>query len=90
MVRVIENQDLTQAGEDFLRVCCRSDARNGVFTTIERVLGKPCVAERTGGWRLRKLFNGLLRDEAAALQLATAYAQHKGIPVVFTQTPHRA
>lgn len=85
-VLVIRDQDLTQAGDDYLKVSCDGDEATGVFTTIERVLGQACGTEATGGWRLRKLFNGLLGSYEAALSLATAYAKHKGIPVVYAET----
>ena len=87
-VRVIRDQDPTQAGDDFLRVSCRGDEATGVFTIIERVVGQACGAEATGGWRFRKLFDGLLRSPQAALELATAYAKHKGVPVVYAETLH--
>ena len=88
-VRVIEDQDPTEAGDDFLRVSCRDEEGTGVFTTIERVLGQACRPEVTGGWRFRKLFDGLLRSHEAALSLATAYAKYKGIPVVYAETRRR-
>jgi len=88
-VRVIQDQDPTQAGDDFLRVSCQGDEATGVFTTIERVLGQACGAQSTGSWQLRKLFDGLLDSRDEALKLATAYAQHKGIPVVYAQTRRR-
>ncbi len=88
-VRVIQDHDPTQTGDDFLRVSCEGDEATGVFTTIERVLGQACGAEATGGWQLRKLFDGLLDSRDAALRLATAYAQHKGIPVVYAETRRR-
>src|SRR5262245_50169952 len=75
-VRVICDQDPAQAGDDFLRVSCEGDEATGVFTTIERVLlGRAGEGEDTGGWRLRKLFDGLLSSQEAALKLATAYAR---------------
>jgi hypothetical protein len=87
MVRVIEDQDPTQAGDDFLRVSCHGDEATGVFTTIERVLGSLDAATRPAeGWRFRKLFDGLLASREAALRLATAYARHKGVPVVYAET----
>ena len=86
-VRVIRDQDPTQAGDDFLRVSCHGDEATGVFTTIERVVGRACVADDGArGWRFRKLFDGLLESYDAAVKLATAYAKHKGIPVVYTET----
>ena len=88
-VRVIRDQDPTQAGDDFLRVSCQGDEATGVFTTIERVVGRVCAADGTGGWRFRKLFDGLLESYDAAVKLATAYAAHKGIPVIYTETRHR-
>jgi hypothetical protein len=88
-VRVIRDQDPTHAGDDFLRVSCQGDEATGVFTIIERVLGQACGAEATGGWKFRKLFDGLLRSPEAALSLATAYARHKGIPVVYAETRRR-
>lgn len=88
-VRVIQDQDPAQAGDDFLRVSCQGDDATGVFTTIERVLGQGRDAGAAGGWRLRRLFDGLLDSPAAALALAMAYARHKGIPVVYAQTRRR-
>jgi hypothetical protein len=88
-VRVISDQDPAQAGDDFLRVSCEGDEATGVFTTIERVLGAACGRGDTSRWRLRKLFDGLLASPEAALRLATAYAKHKGIPVVYAQTRRR-
>jgi hypothetical protein len=88
-VRVIHDQDPTEAGDDFLRVSCEGDEATGVFTIIERVVGQACGAESTGGWRFRKLFDGLLGSQAAALTLAEAYARHKGIPVVYAETRRR-
>ncbi len=85
-VRVIQDLDAAQAGDDFLRVSCRGDEATGVFTTIERVIGCPAQPDGTGGWRLRRLFDGLLRSRDAALQIATAYARHKGVPVVYAET----
>lgn len=85
-VRVIQGLDAGQAGDDFLRVSCRGDEETGVFTTIERVIGSQSAADGTGGWRLRRLFDGLLRSRDAALQIATAYARHKGVPVVYAET----
>ncbi len=85
-VRVIEDQDPTEAGDDYLRVSCHGDEATGVFTIIERVVGQTGGAEATGGWRLRKLFDGLLASKDMALRLATAYARHKGVPVVYAQT----
>jgi len=85
-VRVIQDLDAAEAGDDFLRVSCRGDEETGVFTTIERVLGCPCKADGTGGWRLRRLFDGLLGSREAAVRLATAYARHKGVPVVLADT----
>jgi len=87
-VRVICDQDPTPTGDDFLRVSCEGEEETGVFTTIERVLGA-CEGEEAHGWRLRRLFGGLLASREAALDLATAYAQHKGIPVVYTETTRR-
>lgn len=88
-VRVIRDQDPTEAGDDFLRVSCHGDEATGVFTTIERVIGRACGAESTGGWRFRRLFDGLLGSYEAALKLATAYAEHKGVPVVYAETKPR-
>ena len=87
-VRVIRDQDPTQAGDDFLRVSCQGDEATGVFTTIERVLSRASVAHGNRGWRFRKLFDGLLGSYEAAVKLAISYAEHKGIPVVYTET-HR-
>jgi hypothetical protein len=88
-VRVIEDHELAQAGDDFLRVSCEGDEATGVFTTIERVLGQSASAEATGGWQLRKLFDGLFASRDAALRVATAYARHKGIPVVYAEKRRR-
>ena len=88
-VRVIQDEDPTQAGDDFLRVSCEGHEATGVFTTIERVLGRACAPDGTGGWRFRKLFGGLLDSYEAAVRLAISYAEHKGIPVVYTETRHR-
>lgn len=88
-VRVICDEDPTQSGDDFLRVSCEGEEATGVFTTIERVLGCGGGDEETGGWRLRRLFGGLLASREAALDLATAYAQHKGVPVVYAETRRR-
>ncbi|MCC7258281.1 MAG: hypothetical protein IT486_07905 [Gammaproteobacteria bacterium] len=88
-VRVIEDRDPTQAGDDFLRVSCQGDEATGVFTIIERVVGQACGAQATSGWRLRRLFGGLLSSRDAALRLATAYARHKGVPVVYAETNFR-
>ncbi len=87
-VRVIQDQDPTQTGDDFLRVSCQGHESTGVFTTIERVLGRAAATDGTGGWRFRKLFGGLLDSYEAAVKLAISYAEHKGIPVVYTET-HR-
>jgi len=88
-VRVIRDQDPTEAGDDFLRVSCQGDEATGVFTVIERVLSQACGAEQTGGWRFRRLFGGLLESHDAALDLAEAYARHKGVPVVYAETRGR-
>lgn len=88
-VRVIEASDPAEAGDDFLRVSCEGDAETGVFTVIERVVGPARGAEATGSWRLRRLFDGLLASHDAALALATAYARHKGVPVVYAQPRRR-
>jgi hypothetical protein len=86
-VRVIQDQDPTQAGDDFLRVSCEGDEATGVFTTIERVLGGAGPGEGKGsGWRLRRLFDGLFESYEAALRVAISYAEHKGVPVVYTET----
>jgi hypothetical protein len=80
-VKVIRDQDPTQAGDDFLRVSCRDDADGtGVTTVIERVLARD---GDTGCWRFRRLFDGMCVSPEAALALATAYAEHKGIPIVY-------
>lgn len=81
-VRVIESQEYEAAEDDFLRVSCQGDEATGVFTTIERVL--VCDGERPR--RLRRLFDGLLASREAALRLATAYAEHKGVPVIYART----
>jgi hypothetical protein len=89
-VRVVRDQDASETGDDFLRVSCEGDEETGVFTTIERVLGQACGgAASTGTWRLRRLFDGMLGSEEAAVDLATAYAEHKGIPVVYAETRRR-
>ena len=88
-VRVIQDEDPTQAGDDFLRVSCQGHEATGVFTTIERVLGRADMTEGDGegnGWRFRKLFDGLLESYEAAVRLAISYAEHKGIPVVYAET----
>lgn len=85
-VRLIQDEDISQVGDDFLRVSCHGDEATGVFTIIERVLCPDCAPQNTGRWRLRKLFDGLLTSKDAAMKLAMAYARHKGIPVVFTET----
>lgn len=82
-VRVIDEQELPQTSEDFVRVSCEGDESTGVFTRIERVLGRTGGSEATGGLRLRKLYDGLLGSREMALTLATAYARHKGIPLVY-------
>ncbi len=81
-VRVIESQEYEAAEDDFLRVSCQGDEVTGVFTTIERVLGREGARPR----RLRRLFDGLLASREAALRLATAYAEHKGVPVIYART----
>lgn len=83
-VRVIENPEYEVAEDDFLRVSCRGDDATGVFTTIERVLGDE---EGTRPRRFRRLFDGLLASREVALRLAMAYAEHKGVPVVYAGTP---
>lgn len=88
-VRVVQDDDPTQVGDDFLRVCCDGDEETGVFTTIERVVGRAYGEHNTGIWRLRRLFDGLLASQDDALRLATAYAEHKGIPVVYAETRRR-
>jgi hypothetical protein len=88
-VRVIQDRDPAEAGDDFLRVSCEGDESTGVFTVIERVVGHVRGAEATGGWRLRRLFDGLLASHEAALALAEAYARHKGVPVVYAQSRRR-
>ncbi|MCK6371165.1 MAG: hypothetical protein L6Q83_07540 [Gammaproteobacteria bacterium] len=82
-VRVIVDSEAGEPGDDFLRVSCRGDAETGIFTRIERVIGQMTRPDGTGSWRLRKLFDGVVGSEAAALALARAYAQHKGVPVVY-------
>lgn len=83
-VRVVQDLDPTQAGDDFLRVSCRDDSEGtGVFTTIERVVA--CEPRDGLPWRFRKLFDGLFASAEAALEVATAYAKHKGIPVVYAE-----
>jgi hypothetical protein len=84
-VRVIEDRDCGEAGDDFIRVSCQGDDATGVFTTIERVLVRAYGTETTGVMRLRRLFDGLLGSHQAAMNLATSYARHKGIPVVYTE-----
>jgi len=88
-VRVIRDQDPTETGDDFLRVSCQGDEATGVFTIIERVVGQAGGDERTGSWRFRRLFGGLLGSHDAALTLAEAYARHKGVPVVYAETRNR-
>lgn len=88
-VRVIRDEDPTAAGDDFLRVSCEGDDATGVFTVIERVVGRAIGPESSGCWRLRRLFDGLLGSREAALTLATAYARHKGVPVVYAETRRR-
>ncbi len=82
-LRVIENLEYEVAEDDFLRVSCRGDEATGVFTTIERVLA--CEGARPR--RFRRLFDGLLASREVALRLAMAYAEHKGVPVVYARTP---
>lgn len=88
-VRVVQDLDPTQAGDDFLRVSCRGDEAEGtgVFTVIERVV----ASEPRDGlpWRFRRLFDGLFASAEAALEVATAYAKHKGIPVVYAEVDRR-
>ncbi len=88
-VRVIHDQHFAGAADDFLRISCHGDEATGVFTVIERVVGHVPRSDGTGGWRLRKLFDGLLASQDAALTLAEAYARHKGVPVVVAPAHHR-
>jgi hypothetical protein len=88
-VRVIRDQQPQQTDDDFLRVSCAGDAASGVTTIIERVVGQACGSESTGTWRLRRLFSGVLGSEEAAMELATAYAEHKGIGVVYAESRRR-
>jgi len=89
-VRVIRDTEPAEAGDDFLRVSCEGDEATGVFTRIERVVVPPARdAGATGGWRLRKLFDGLLASHEAAVTLAMAYARHKGVPVVYAPVTRR-
>lgn len=82
-VKVIRDHDPALAGDDFLRVSCRDEANGtGVTTVIERVLAP---AGGNGSRRLRRLFAGLCVSPDAALALATAYAEHKGIPIVYAE-----
>jgi hypothetical protein len=82
-VKVIREQDPVETGDDFLRVSCRDDADGtGVTTVIERVLAG---GSGGGSLRQRRLFAGLCVSPEAALALATAYAEHKGIPVVYAE-----
>jgi hypothetical protein len=83
-VRLIEDRDCGEAGDDFIRVSCRGEDATGVFTTIERVVVRAYGTETTGVMKLKRLFDGLLGSRQAALSLATAYARYKGIPVVYT------
>jgi hypothetical protein len=88
-VRVVQDLDPTQAGDDFLRVSCQGEEAEGtgVFTVIERVV----ASEPRDGlpWRFRKLFAGLFTSAESALAVATAYARHKGIPVVYAEVDRR-
>ena len=87
-VRVVEDLDPTQAGDDFLRVSFEGEeAGTGVFTTIERVVA--CEPRDGLPWRFRRLFHGLFASADAALEVAKAYARHKGIPVVYAEPGRR-
>jgi hypothetical protein len=81
----VQDFDPTKTGNDFLRVSCRGEESEGtgVFTIIERVV----VSEPRDGlpWRFRRLFDGLFANADAALEVAKAYARHKGIPVVYAE-----
>ena len=89
-VRIIkDDEDPTVVGDDYLRVSYEGDEETGVFTTIERVVGRACGSHNTGVWRLRRLFDGLLSSEDAALRLARAYARYKGIRVVYAEKRRR-
>lgn len=80
-VKVIRDQDPAGVVDDYLRVSCREEA-DGTATIIERVVVR---GDDTGRWKLRRLFKGCCPSPGAALALATAYAAHKGIPVVYTE-----
>jgi hypothetical protein len=80
-VKVIRDQDPAETVDDYVRVSCR-EAADGTATTIERVLLR---ADDSGQWKLRRLFKGCCPSADAAVALATAYAEHKGIPVVYTE-----
>lgn len=80
-VKVMRDEDRTEVVDDYLRVSCREEA-DGTATIIERVLLR---GDDTGRWKQRRLFKGCCLSREAALALATAYAEHKGIPVVYTE-----
>ncbi len=85
----MDDRDCGEAGDDFIRVSCSGDDDTGVFTRIERVRVRTLGTESTGVMSLRRLFNGLLATHQTAMNLATAYARHKGIPVVCTRPRRR-
>ncbi len=84
-VKVMDDKDCGEAGDDFIRLSCHGDDSTGVHTRIERVLVRAFGTETTGVMRLKRLFDGLLGSREAAMNLATSYARHKGIPVVCTR-----
>ncbi|MBM4195905.1 MAG: hypothetical protein FJ197_02220 [Gammaproteobacteria bacterium] len=88
-VTLMDDRDCGEAGDDFIRVSCTGDDETGVFTRIERVRVRDFGSESTGVMSLRRLFAGLLTTHAAAMELATAYARHKGIPVVCSRPRSR-
>ena len=68
-VRVVQDLDPTQAGDDFLRVSFHGEEEGtGVFTTIERVVA--CEPQDGLPWRFRKLFDGLFASAEAAVEVA--------------------
>ena len=88
-IRVVQDSDATHTGDDFLRGSfLGEDAEGtGVMTVIERVV----ASEQRAGqpWRFRRLFDGIFASMDAALEVALAYARHKGIPVVYTELERR-
>jgi hypothetical protein len=87
-VRVVRAEPATSCPEtDYVRVHTYSDPLDDTITlaTIERVVEKPRGAARAAAVikRVRTLITRKPMSPEQAIDLATSYAEHKKIPVVY-------